>query len=188
MTASVQAPARTTTIVNLSGGPGSGKSTTAAAVFAALKGRGVSCELITEYVKQWAWRGTPIGPWDDIYITAKQLRRESACYGKVDVVVTDSPLWLGAIYERVYRPDSHIMAAMAHELRARQAVAGLRVIECFVKRSKPFVQAGRYESEDQARRVDALCREWLTAHAGSAGYHIVDGVEDVLRVLAAVAP
>ena len=162
-----------------SGGPGSGKSTTAAEMFAELKKRGVSCELITEYVKQWAWRGTPITDWDDIYITAKQLRRESACYGKVDYIITDSPLWLGAIYEQIYRPGSQVMSGIADELRARQEAAGLRIVECFVKRNKPFVQEGRYEDEQAARRVDALCLEWLQMTAPD--FHIVDGVQDVLR-------
>jgi len=179
-------PVHNTTIINLSGGPGSGKSTTAASVFAAMKTAGISCELITEYVKTWAWRGEKIGAWDDIYITAKQLRRESACYGKVDYVITDSPLWLGAMYERLYRPDSHIMAAIAHETRARQAAAGLNVVECFVKRTKPFVQAGRYEDEAAARRVDAYCQEWLSAHAET--YHVVQDAGDVLHAAGMAAP
>lgn len=176
----------TTTIINLSGGPGSGKSTTAAEVFARMKHANLSCELITEYVKAWAWRGTPIGPWDDIYITAKQLRRESACYGKVDYVITDSPLWLGAIYERLYRPDSALLATVANDLRVRQLQAGLRIVECFVKRTKPFVQAGRYEDEAAARRVDAYCQEWLSAVVGE--YHVVQDASDVLRAAGVVAP
>ena len=44
-----------TKIVNLYGGPGTGKSTTAAALFAEMKIRGVNCEYIQEYAKDKAW-------------------------------------------------------------------------------------------------------------------------------------
>src|SRR4051812_30110643 len=99
-----------TTLINLWGGPGSGKSTTAAGVFSAMKMAGVSCELVTEYVKQWAWRGDKIGDFDDVYLTAKQLRRESCLYGKVEYIITDSPISLGALYERLYHPEQTTMA------------------------------------------------------------------------------
>ena len=38
-------------IINLFGGPGTGKSTGAAYIFAKLKMCGVNCELITEFAK-----------------------------------------------------------------------------------------------------------------------------------------
>lgn len=152
---------KTTTLINLWGGPGSGKSTTAAGVFSAMKLRGISCELVTEYVKQWAWRGDTIREFDDVYLTAKQLRRESALYGKVDCIITDSPLSLGALYERLYKPGSTCMADLCAHLRARQAAAGLRVVNLLVIRAKPYVAAGRWETEEQARRVDGFARELL---------------------------
>lgn len=154
-----------TTIINLWGGPGSGKSTTAAEMFAAMKRANMSCELITEYVKAWAWRGEKIGSWDDIYITAKQLRRESAVYGKVDFVVTDSPLGLGGIFEQVYNPVSTLMRELCLSIRERQISAGLQIFDCFVQRLKPYHQAGRYEDETAARRVDEISQAWLREHS-----------------------
>lgn len=44
-----------THIINICGGPGIGKSATAAKLFAKLKEGGVNAGLVTEYVKQWAW-------------------------------------------------------------------------------------------------------------------------------------
>lgn len=186
-TANPTAPARTTTIINLWGGPGSGKSTTAAGVFMHMKQAGLSCELITEYVKGWAWRGTPITDWDDIYLFAKQSRRESACYGKVDYIVTDSPLGLGSVYERLYRPSSTFMRDVCAAHRTRQHAAGLVHVNCFVKRTKPFVQAGRYEDEQAARRVDAIVEEYLLANANRP-FHIVQDAGDVLRAAGIVLP
>jgi len=46
-----------TVLINFYAGPGAGKSTTSAKIFAALKDRGECAELIQEYVKTWAWEG-----------------------------------------------------------------------------------------------------------------------------------
>ena len=43
---------KNTLVVNLFGGPGTGKSTTMAHVFAELKWRGYDCEMSNEYAKE----------------------------------------------------------------------------------------------------------------------------------------
>jgi hypothetical protein len=179
-----------TTLINLWCGPGAGKSTTAAAVFAEAKLAGKSIELVTEYVKTWAWRGTTINQaFDAPYITAKQLRRESALYGKVDFIVTDSPIGLGAVYEQAY-PDpaqagghgAAMMWNLCQSIRARQLRAGIRIVDCLLQRCKPYVTAGRYEDEAKARRIDQICQEHLSVLCGLSGYHVVQDAADVLRV------
>ncbi len=152
---------RKTTLINIWAGPGAGKSTTAAGVFERLKLRGESCELVTEYVKSWAWRGEKIGQFDDLYITAKQLRAESKLYGRVDYIVTDSPIGLGAVYERLYNPESSFMRTVCDGLRRRQTDAGVRIADCLILREKAYVQDGRYEDADAAKRVDDFCAEYL---------------------------
>lgn len=147
-----------TTVVNLWGGPGCGKSTTAAELFAALKKRNISCELVREYVKNWAWRGERVGQWDDVYLFAKQLRAESAVYGRVDWVITNSPLGLGAVYASMYGADDDLMLKLAQQMRVRHARRGIRQIDLMLRREKPYSAAGRYENEEQARRVDTICR------------------------------
>ena len=57
----------TTTIINLYGGPGAGKSTSASDLFVILKERGVNAELAREYVKRWAWERRGISPYDQFY-------------------------------------------------------------------------------------------------------------------------
>ena len=42
-------------VCNFFSGPGAGKSTLAAAVFAKLKMLGVNCELVTEFAKDKTW-------------------------------------------------------------------------------------------------------------------------------------
>lgn len=46
---------KTPIVINLFGGPGSGKSTGAAYIFSQLKMKGINCELITEYAKDKTW-------------------------------------------------------------------------------------------------------------------------------------
>ncbi len=166
-----------TLLVNLWAGPGAGKSTLAAETFAALKRDQVPCELVTEYVKRWAWRGERIGTFDDVYITAKQLRAESSLYGKVQVIVTDSPIGLGAVYEQIYHPTRQTMALLCASIRARQLAEGIKILDLYVVRSKPYVQDGRYESEEKARQVDQVALRYVQ------GLGDVTGVRDVAEAL-----
>lgn len=148
-----------TTIINLYGGPGSGKSTLAAGTYAQCKQHGQSVELVREYVKAWAWRGDAIRRWDELYIFAKQLREESNLYGKVDLIITDRPLGLSVVYERMYGAPGACMLRETYEhVRAMQHREGIRSVDLLVRRTKPYVTAGRFESEDDARRVDELCK------------------------------
>lgn len=62
-------------VVNLFGGPGSGKSTCAAGVFTLLKLSGVNAELVTEYAKDLTWEKRHVTLANQHYIFGKQLQR-----------------------------------------------------------------------------------------------------------------
>ena len=165
-----------TTIINLWAGPGAGKSTTAAEVFAALKRKGFVAELVTEYIKSWAWRGICPGPFDDFYITAKQIKREADLYGRVEYIVTDSPVGLGAVYaNQQQRP---IQLAMARDVRWRAALDGYHHVDCNLIRNKPYESRGRYETEEQARQRDEDVRLLVDQLVGPC--HVVKTADDVL--------
>lgn len=85
--------------INLFGGPGSGKSTTAALLFAALKQRNYSVEHCTEYVKRWVYLKRAVNKHDQIYLFAKQQQAEYSCLNNgVQLIVTDSPCFLSYCY------------------------------------------------------------------------------------------
>lgn len=152
-----------TVVVNIFSGPGCGKSTLAAEIFVDLKKQGFSAELVTEYVKKWAWQGHPVKGWEDsLYIFAKQLRAESILYGRVDFIVTDSPLGLCAAYERFYRPDQLLIREAFLRVREQQASEGVvENLDFHLMRQHKYVPEGRYETEEQARDVDRVIRDLI---------------------------
>ena len=100
-----------TLVINLIGGPGCGKSTTAAGIFYELKKNGVDCEMSTEFAKDKTWEENQKVLNCQFYISGKQAFRLARVSGKVDVAVTDSPIILGAMYT----DEAHIKAACIGE-------------------------------------------------------------------------
>lgn len=152
-------------VINLYGGPGTGKSTSAAYLFYLLKKQGKNAELVREYVKDWAWEGRKISTYDQIYLLGKQVRRESMLYGKVDYIVTDSPIMLGIYYAQEYSPLSVSEGVRNMTLAYyRQAAEDGHVHHhVFLERSKPYNPLGRFQTEDQAKEIDKGLSHMLTS-------------------------
>lgn len=149
-----------THVINLFAGPGAGKSTLAAEVYAKLKRQGVSCELVREYVKDWAWEGRKISGFDQFYIAGKQIKRESSLYGKVRVIITDCPVWNSAFYEAHYENTGYLRGFCRGFYEYAEA-HGVAYHNFLVTRSKPYDPHGRYENEDQAKAIDAEMADML---------------------------
>ena len=152
-----------THIFELYGGPGTGKSTTAALLFAHFKQLGVNAELVREYAKDWAWEKRDIGPYDQLYITAKQMRRESMLLVRVDVIITDSPCTLGHFYP--FHFNNHLAAeSIAQMVRGYENMARIddhQRHRLFLTREKAYNPEGRYQTEGQAKQMDVDMRKWL---------------------------
>lgn len=149
-----------TIVVGLVGGSGLGKSTTAAMVFGRLKQMGCSVELVREFVKEWAIVGKKVGPFGQSIIYGQQLERESMLYGRVDFIVTDSPLVLCPIYQQHYDGHDSIKHAVFNDLNTASKL-GVFHQNFLLRRQKKFDPRGRYETEEVAKLIDRKVESFL---------------------------
>jgi len=171
-----------TVVVNMLGGSGLGKSTTAAGLYHSMKMLGLNVELVREYVKSWAWAGNKIGEYDQVYIFGKQARSEYMLYGKVDYIITDSPIILSPIYEKYYNNGESLIEDAAIKFLNKAKLNGIKHINFVLDRQKEFNPEGRYETEDQAKDIDQRVRDFISDN--NIDHHIVDCAdEDRIRFM-----
>ena len=87
-------------VINLIGGPGSGKSTAAAELFASLKKAGRSCEVAWEFSKDKLFEESLRVLDDQIYIFGKMYHKIYRLLDKVEFIITDSPLPISLYYNK----------------------------------------------------------------------------------------
>lgn len=139
-----------TIVVNLSGAPGAGKSTGAAYIFSCLKMRGVDAELVTEYAKDKVWEENPTPFKNQAYIFAQQYYKLTKVVGKVDVVVTDSPLILSTVYNTDERLGKSFDEMVMHVFNSYNNV------NYFLNRIKPYNNNGRFQSSEESDRLSEI--------------------------------
>ena len=160
---------KNTIIVNLFAGPGAGKSTGAAYVFAKLKLSGIDCEYVSEFAKDKVWENNSEVFKNQFYITGKQSFKISRCFGKVDVIITDSPIALGALYAR---DDQPMLKAASLEDFEKYHCNNFNFV---INRVKPYNHNGRNQSESEAKEIDGNTTKFLESH--EIPFVVVDGNE-----------
>lgn len=137
-------------VINLWGGPGAGKSTTAAGLFNLLKQvPGLRVELVTEFAKDLTYERNLVGLQNQLYILGHQDHRLRRLEGKVDFVITDSPLPLGIAY---LTPEYQEMDLDETIL---DAYARYTNYDFLLRRKKPYATYGRNQTEHEALTIDA---------------------------------
>ncbi|MEH2517471.1 tRNA uridine 5-carbamoylmethylation protein Kti12 [Bradyrhizobium sp. AZCC 1610] len=135
-------------VINLIGGPGSGKSTTAAGLFFKLKLAGVKCELVTEFAKELVYDENWLDLKRQIYVLAEQERRQRRLVDKVNVIITDAPLLTGVAYIRDPRDRKAV------EVSARSLFDTYFNVNFAIKRVKPYQAYGRSQTAAEAKEID----------------------------------
>jgi len=135
-----------TLVVNLFAGPSTGKSSTMAGLFSELKWRGLDCEMAPEFAKEKVWEESKKILSNQIYVFGKQLHTIHRVMGKVDCVITDSPLLLSLIYGKNQVPS---FEGLVTEVFNQQWSLNI-----FLKRLKKFNPNGRLQNEEQAKQID----------------------------------
>lgn len=137
--------------INIFGGPGVGKSTTAALIFGWLRQHGHNAELAQEWVKAWAYQGRTVKSFDYVYTFANQLHVEDRLLqAGVEIIVTDSPIHLQCMY--AYR--AKMPAALELWQIANKFEKAHPSINLLVERVVPYTRHGRYQTETEAREMD----------------------------------
>lgn len=172
-----------THIINMYGGPGAGKSTAAADVFLRAKRAGLNVELVRECAKDWAWEGRAISSFEQLYLTGEQIRRESRLFDRADLVVTDCPVAVGAFYGKLYCEPVlwQGLLAMTRGYYGLCAERGHTHHHLFLGRSKPYQEAGRYQTEAQARAIDVALEAMLWDDFGFQLRGTTSGGADIQR-------
>lgn len=174
-------------IICLYGGPGAGKSTTAAGVFYELKKLGYNSEMNREYIKDWVWEGREFNEGDQTYFFAKQSRKERILIKNgLDFIITDSPLILTHFYGMKYDwleqnfNTSEIMLKHHHEFCKRY---GYKIEHFILTRTKDYNPAGRYQTEDEARQFDDEIRALLDKKDIKYTIVVDNHVETIVKAL-----
>ncbi len=152
-------------VISLFAGPGAGKSTTAAAVFNLMKRERFNVELVTEVAKDMTYDKAFKHLSNQTLILAKQEHRLRRLRGEVEYVITDSPFPLGLVYAE--QPDRyrHLIDALWDDYDNYPFH--------LVRTNRKFMQAGRNETEEQARDLDASIEE-LGMEFGTLDFQVMD--------------
>lgn len=143
-----------TIIVNLFGGPGSGKSTGATWLFSQLKLRGIDCEYVSEFAKDKVWEENSKVFANQFYLSGKQSFKISRCFGKVDIIITDCPIAMGCVYSTSEKLTEAILEEFGKY--------GTRNINAFIRRDKEYNPNGRNQSYVEAKGIDDSIQSLLS--------------------------
>lgn len=144
---------KSTTIINLVGGPCSGKSTTAAGLFAAMKLKTKKkVEIVTEVIKDFVYDDNKGAMDDQILITAQQNHRLRRLQGKVDFVISDASLLNAVIYNEFYKDPHNLSTQLSKDLFDEYDDN----IVFLLPRKPEYDQYGRTQSLEEAKELDRI--------------------------------
>jgi nicotinamide riboside kinase len=135
-------------VINIFGGPCTGKSVTAARLFAELKLQHKNCELVTEYAKELTYDESYRVMENQIWIFANQHQRMHRLKDKVDYMITDAPLLNSIVYSG--KGEDH-KAFHNFVLNEYNKYDNLNI---YLERETEYKQEGRYQDVDGAIDID----------------------------------
>jgi len=149
-------------VINLYGGPGTGKSTIAAGLFYKMKSNRHSVEYVSEYAKELTYEDRlNVLEEDQLYIFAKQHRKMFRLRNKVDYMICDSPLLLSTIY-------ASIMTEFYNEEAFKKLIVSTNnnypSVDIFLLRNLEyeFETKGRNQNEEESTAIDIKVRKVIS--------------------------
>lgn len=175
-----------TLVVNLFAGPGAGKTTCAWEIASKLKKLRINTEYVSEYAKELVWDEDFERLKDQEHVTNEQYSRLNRLNGKVDVIITDSPVLLGAFYGRQNGMSP------AFEKEVLKKFNSFENFNLWIKRGEHYEVKGRIENEDEAKSVDKALLKILkenNIYFGTYSHQTIDLlVANIVKTLDRINP
>ena len=167
------------TVINFFGGPSVGKSTIAPLLFGKMKKKGYKVEFVHEFAKDCVWESMSHIFTEPDYIFGQQHRMiRRLVRHDIDYAIVDSSILLALLYMPDWFPKTF-------EPFLLEVFHSYTNINIFLERNPaiPYIEAGRNQTEEQAKQKDVELKELLHKHSIPYESFIVDDtVED--RILA----
>ena len=171
-------------VINLWGAPGSGKSTTAAGLYYKMKVNNDKVELIHEYVKDLIWEDHLSVLEDQNYIFANQNRMLKRLEGKVDYVITDSPIPLSTYYVN----DKYIKERPSFKAMVWEEFNNYENINFYLLKDHEYQEYGRLHNEKEAENIgngllDILNENKVEYYNVKTGNNIIEEIYKKINLL-----
>ncbi len=176
-----------TKVINFIGGPGSGKSTFSYRLMAHFKIQGISCEYTGEYAKEKVWDDHLKIFDNQLLVFAQQQHRLHRLLGKVEYIITDSPLVQFVYYLDEFTPEEKkgTERFKAYNRLVWEEFNSFDNINFLMQRPGGFSNEGRYQDSQKANKIDSEMKEVLTS--GGVPYSLLycekSSLEDVLAYI-----
>lgn len=153
---------RNTIVINIAGGPGTGKTTIAAELFSKLKEKGYEVENVSEFAKELVWEGRNEAFDDRLYMHGEQNHRLMQMNGKLDYIITDSPLFLTAVYNDYYLKDKFPKSYNQMIENVTYETFKLYNNKTYLlERNTNYKIVGRRENKNTAKQIDEALIKYL---------------------------
>lgn len=175
---------KNTRVINIIGGPGIGKTTISALLFARLKMEGYVCEYVQEYAKRLVWTKNYDKLNNQYFVTKKQYELlKEIRDNHIDFIITDGPLLHGIYYNKNnVNNTSDIEKTEKYILNCYKDFDNINIMLQRVKRgNEMYEQEGRIQTEDEAKIIDEelkkiLIKENISYELFSADNEAVDKI------------
>lgn len=173
-----------TKIIQILGGAGIGKSCYAGELFVLMKKKLYDVELALEYAKDLVYENRLTTLQNQIYVFGKQLHRVQRLIGKVEYIITDSPIILSSIYGEGYPECFHQLVRHTHD--------SFDNVTILLNRGFDYNPNGRLQTLEEAILIDEKIKKYLECN-NINHYHLdkdvsVEAHFDLLLNLGSILP
>lgn len=137
-----------TKIINLTGQPSAGKSTLSHGLMYKMKMNLMNVEHVSEFAKDLTWDDNTQALSNQMYVAGEQFQRIERLMGKVEFIITDSPIILSIFYA----PDKYPESFKATVVELYKQYDNMNY---FVNRVKPYNPEGRVHSEEESEKLSS---------------------------------